>query len=310
MSSIDRDMRGPRAGIVRALLLAMALCAPLAASASAAAPNWLEPADLSQSGRNASNPEVAMDAAGDTIAIWEREAAGFPSHNLQISTRAAGETFTSPSDLVISAEEARLAMTPSGEAVAIWRKNPTGKYIIQAATRPPGGSFSVPVTLYTVPVAGMIPQDLELAVGDGGDVAVTWNVADPNGAFKGMNPSFVLASVRPAGGSFTPPETDFDAATPPARGRERRRKGSVGRSRSHQDGGRGESQLSTRSGDAVVSRLVFRRGTLPFVQSVIREAGKDLTTPMPVSGSGKDAGLADIDVERGAGNAIAGLAPG
>ena len=130
MPSFDRETRGPRAGLARALLLALALCVPLAASASAAAPNWLEPADLSKPGRDASNPAVAMDAAGNTIAIWERQSTLDPSLNLQISTRSAGGTFTAPVDLALKSTEPQLAMTPGGEAVAVWKhfENPPGRH--------------------------------------------------------------------------------------------------------------------------------------------------------------------------------------
>src|SRR6186713_3236299 len=121
MSSFDRGRRGPEAGLARALVLGLAFCVSFAASASASAPNWLEAADLSNAGRNAGNPQVAMDAAGNTVAIWERESPLDSSHNIQVSTRAVGGAFTAPVDLVLKAEEPRLAMTSAGEAVAIWR---------------------------------------------------------------------------------------------------------------------------------------------------------------------------------------------
>src|SRR6476469_7572334 len=101
MPSFDRGTRGPIAGIARALNLGLALCVSFAASATAAAPNWLEPADLSKPGRDASNPEVAMDSAENTVAIWEREDPLHPGINLQLSTRAPGGTFTAPIALAL-----------------------------------------------------------------------------------------------------------------------------------------------------------------------------------------------------------------
>jgi hypothetical protein len=224
MPSFDRETRGLKAGLARALLLTLALCMLLAASASAAAPNWLEPADLSKGGRNASNPAVAMDGAGNTVAIWERQSTVDPSFNLQMSTRAVGGSFTAPVDFVLKGTEPQLAVAPNGEAVVAWKhfENPPGVYTIQVATRPPGGgAFSAPVTVYTAP-ASVIPQTLALAVGAGGDVAVTWSEIDPESEFPDFvcgvnpdppnnqifcpNPAFVMATMRPAGGVFTEAE--------------------------------------------------------------------------------------------------------
>ena len=69
-----------------------------------------------------------MDGAGNTVAIWERQGTLDPSFNLQISTRSAGGTFTAPVDFSLKRTEPQLAMTPGGEAVAVWRhfENPPG----------------------------------------------------------------------------------------------------------------------------------------------------------------------------------------
>ena len=131
-------------------LLGVALCLIAAAPASGAA-DWLQPADLSKPGRDAFNPAVGMDNAGNTIAIWERQSTLDASINLQIATRSPGGAFTVPADLVTRVDEPDMAMTPGGEAVAVWKhfENPPGIHVIQAAIRPPGGSFSAPMTVYT-----------------------------------------------------------------------------------------------------------------------------------------------------------------
>lgn len=243
MPSFDRETRWPSAGLARALVIGLALCVSSAASASAAAPNWLGPADLSKPGRDASNPQVAMDAAGNTLALWERQSTVDPSFNTQMSSRDAGGAFTAPVDLVPKGTEPQLAIAPNGEAIAVWKRlaNPPGVYVIEAATRPPGGSFSAPVTVHTEP-ATVIPQDLSVAVGTGGAAVVTWAQIDQESIFtefpavqcgtapsppappgtkiKCANPAFVMAAVRPAGGAFTaaeqisPPLTEPPATDP------------------------------------------------------------------------------------------------
>jgi hypothetical protein len=56
-----------------------------------AAPAWLAPQDLSAAGQNAFNPEVAVDAQGNAIAVWRR----FDGTNfiVQAAVRAAGGSF-------------------------------------------------------------------------------------------------------------------------------------------------------------------------------------------------------------------------
>jgi hypothetical protein len=324
MPNFDRGTRAPKAGPARALVLGLALCVSSAASASAAAPNWLEPADLSKPGRNASNPEVAMDSAGNTVAIWEREDPLHPGINLQLSTRAAGGTFTAPIDLALKPTEPSLAMTPGGEAVAAWKvlENTgvpaTSGYRVQVATRPPGGAFGPPVTVYGAP-PDVIPQEVELAVGPGGDVVVTWAEIDresifteypkvncgtdpnpPNNKFKCPNPDFVMASVRPAGGMFTPAQRISAPLTEPPTGEPELEEWAIDESAKSASGAH---PTIDSAGNATVVWSAFN-GEDNVVQSTYRPAGGTFASPDQVSASGEDAGLAEIGVDA-AGNAIA-----
>src|SRR5215213_7668917 len=138
MPSFDRDTRGRKSRLSPAFLLVFALCLLFAASASAAAPNWLDPADLSTPGRDASNPVVEMDGAGNTIALWERQSVADPSFNTQISTRAVGGSFSAPVELALHGTEPQLAIAAGGEAVAAWKRRQGLFYVIEAAVRPPG----------------------------------------------------------------------------------------------------------------------------------------------------------------------------
>lgn len=324
MLSFDRDRRGFVTWLATALLLGCALALLFAGSASAAAPNWLEPSDLSKPGRNASNPAVATDAAGNTVAIWERQSTADPSINLQLSTRATGGTFTTPIDLALKPTEPSLAMTPGGEAVAAWKvlENTgvpaTSGYRVQVATRPPGGAFGLPVTVYGAP-PDVIPQEVELAVGPRGDVVVTWAEVDresifteypnvncgtdpnpPNAKFKCPNPDFVMASVRPAGGLFTPAQQISAPLTDPPTGEpelEEWAKDESAKSAS------GAHPTIDSDGNATVVWSAFN-GQNNVVQTAYRPAGGIFTSPDQVSASGEDAGLADIGIDL-AGNAIA-----
>ena len=62
----------------RASRLALTLAAVLLllgawfATASRAGAAWLPPVDISSAGQNATEPQVAVDAAGDVVLVWRR----------------------------------------------------------------------------------------------------------------------------------------------------------------------------------------------------------------------------------------------
>jgi hypothetical protein len=203
-------VHGKKRTTSRVGLLATALWL-LGAGSAWAAPVWLAPVDLSAPGRDASKPVVAMDAAGNTVAIWERENVFDTSHAVQLSTRAAGGSFTAPVSLSPpQSQNPSLAMTPGGEAVAVWwhfvnNANPLeAHYELQASTRPLGGSFSAPLEVTSLP-HDVIPGEPELAVNAAGDIVLAWASKDP-ASLVDPKASFIEASVRPAAGSFSTPD--------------------------------------------------------------------------------------------------------
>ncbi len=276
-----------------------------AAGAAAAAPNWLDPADLSNPSRNASNPAVVMDAAGNTVALWEQQNTGFPSIGPDAAVRVPGGAFGASVDLAPTGSEPRLAITPSGEAVAAWKQldSSLGANVVKVATRPPGGSFSPPVTVYAAS-SGVIPQDVQVAIGGGGTVAVTWRTVDPSAEFGELvcgtsefqempvdvpcpNPYFVMGSVRPAGRCLLRAETDF----PGARHRRRRgKRGRKGKPRNRRIGDeRGRRQAGRRRRGQCDGRLDLFRRQRQVVQASVRPAGGDFGAPAQVSLSGESA---------------------
>ncbi len=173
----------------------------LAASPAHAAPSWLPATDLSAPGRDASNVSVAMDEAGDTVALWERQS-GSIATNVQVSTRSPGTGFTAPLDLSSNSTEPQVAMTPGGEALAAWRHFDGTDYVIQAATAATGGAFSAPVEVSSAETTTAL-QGLQLAINATGEAVLAWVQKDPSS--PDPNQFSVLASVRPAGGSFSAP---------------------------------------------------------------------------------------------------------
>lgn len=114
---IDRRPTGPRRRILvsRHALPAglMAVVASLLlASPAAASPAWLPPTELSAPGHDASEPVVAVDGAGETVAVWQRQSESEIGRTVQASTRSPGAAFSAPLQLSAAADEPTVAMTP------------------------------------------------------------------------------------------------------------------------------------------------------------------------------------------------------
>jgi len=199
-----------KSGATRVLGVALfaSLACLLTSSPAAASPAWLAPADLSVPGRDSTEPVLAMDESGETVAVWERQSESEVGQVVQAATRSPGAAFSAPLELSNAADEPTVAITPSGEAVAVWRhffqeeveEKPKGFYAVQASYRPAGGSFSAPVNVAVTP-SNDLPQDIHVAIDAGGDTAVVWTQEEP----ELKDASIVKASLRPAGGSFAQP---------------------------------------------------------------------------------------------------------
>lgn len=158
-------------------------------AATGAAPTWLSPKDLSAPGEIAGRADVAMDPAGDVVAVWG--AAGV----VRASVRPAGADWSAPQDLSAPGANAgvpQVAVDAAGNAVAIWL---AGGGILQTASRSAAsGMWSPPQDLST---AGA--QDAQLAVNAAGDAIAVWRLV--NGSTN-----IVQSAFRPVGGAWGPPQ--------------------------------------------------------------------------------------------------------
>ena len=198
----------------RTALLSIATAAlfALAASSAPASPQgpWLLPAvDLSATGQFASQPQITTAADGSATAVWTRNNGS--NFIIQAATRPPGGSFTAPVDLSATGQNAflpRITTATDGSATTIWSRFNGSNNIIQAATRPLGGSFTAPVDLSATGEDASQPQITTAA--DGSATAI-WN------RFNGSN-SIIQATTRPPGGSFGTPvdlsATGEDASEP------------------------------------------------------------------------------------------------
>src|ERR1051325_6115370 len=133
-------VNGRAARLLSALVGACAFYA-LMVTPALAAPAWVLPApDLSAAGQNASSPQVAIDPAGDAVAVWTR----FNGTNtiIQSASRPAGGAWSAPLDLSAAGQNAsspQIAVDPAGNAVAVWTRSNGTNNIIQTASKPAGG---------------------------------------------------------------------------------------------------------------------------------------------------------------------------
>jgi hypothetical protein len=184
-------------GAARAVLCALAVVTVAAlAPAAEAAPAWTAPAELSAPGHTAFEQHVAIDPAGDAVAVWQRSNGTVSV--VQAATRPAGGAWSAPVDLSdpeISGQLPRVAIDAAGEAVATWEGS-SSVNVTQVATLPPGGTWTASVTLSE---AGRNSSDPTVAIDPAGDAIVVW--AGANGA----GTSIAQEAMRPAGGAWTKP---------------------------------------------------------------------------------------------------------
>jgi hypothetical protein len=201
-TSASRMARG-RAVAALGMFVFLLAVAPAGAAAPA---TWLAPVKLS--GAEATTPQVAVDAQGDAVSVWERGG----THVIEASSRlAASPSWLPPVTLSNTKEEASLpqvGIDSHGDAVATWLSSGGGEYSLQATVRTGlSGSWQPPTTLKKVGM--MEPPGPELAVDPQGDAVVIWANEEKT----------IEAASRPAGGSFQTPEalSSTGAAQHPAR---------------------------------------------------------------------------------------------
>ena len=149
---------------------------------------WQAPVDLSATGQDGIQPQVAVDPNGGAVAVWERQrvvqsAVRPPGSGWQAATNVSAPCGVPP--------VARIAVSPQGTAAAIWTCFVGSSTAIQSSLRPAGGSWDAPVNL-TPGGFGMTPR---ITFDPSGKAIAMWTVA---------NRWVVQSASRPAGGGWQP----------------------------------------------------------------------------------------------------------
>jgi PKD domain len=163
---------------------------------------WQPSVDLSETSQSAFGPQVTIDPRGDTTAIWDLADPTSHSNVVQASVRQAGGSWQTPIDISVGftthfPADPQVAADPQGDTTAIWdlQNGTTSPFIVQAATRPAGGTWQTPADLSTGSQASSFP---ELAVDPKGDTTAVWDLYDGTS-------HTVQTALRAAGGTWQTP---------------------------------------------------------------------------------------------------------
>jgi hypothetical protein len=138
---------------------------------------WQTPVALSQAGQKAYIPQVAMDAQGDAVVVWELD--GGDCWSIQESSMPAGGHWQAPVELSEAGEDAygpQLAMDTQGDSVAVWELDSGGLASVQSSMKPAAGGWLAPVGISGTTAHGeLFPQ---VAIDSQGDALAAWELYD------------------------------------------------------------------------------------------------------------------------------------
>ena len=191
--------------LLAAILVALGIASPVMAAPQGP---WILPAsDISTPGRNAQFPQITTAPDGTTTAVWSSENNNNLTSVIQAATRPPGGSFGTPVDLSAPGllppgllrwevpSQPQITTAPDGTTTAVWGRYDGSNFIIQAATRPPGGAFGTRVDLS---VAAQRAGSAQITTAPDGTATAVWHRYD--GSYW-----IVQAATRPPGGSFGAP---------------------------------------------------------------------------------------------------------
>jgi hypothetical protein len=142
---------------------------------------WSPAATLSEDG--AINPDLAVSTGGTVVVVWEFDSLSEGSY-IEAAVRSGGAwstTILPKGAMLHGAYFPRAGVNAAGDALAVWQQCYTvdntacfegkGKYVVRAAVRPAGGSWSASETLSSETENAM---KLSPAIDAAGDLAVAW----------------------------------------------------------------------------------------------------------------------------------------
>jgi hypothetical protein len=174
------------------------------ASVKPAGEPWGKPANLSAAGQEASEPQVAVDPAGDAIVVWRRSNGS--NYIVQAAAKPAGEAWGKPANLSEPGQEAstpQVAVDAAGDATAVWTRNNGSNYVVQAAVKPAREYWGTATTLSEAGHEASEPEVAENAAGDATAVWTRYNGRSSSGYSYYVVEGAVKLAGQPWGGPAT-----------------------------------------------------------------------------------------------------------
>lgn len=160
--------------------------------------SWEAPTLVSAPGEEGGNPEVALDAKGDSLVVWRGAVGG--EEFVRAAYRPQGASWSSATNVSSPGEHVealRDAVDPDGNAIVAWSGDmgKVGEYgIAHAAFKPAEGSWEAPVELST---SGGNASPSDVVFDTSGNAALIWQRWDGT-------TDLIQATYRPAGGEWEP----------------------------------------------------------------------------------------------------------
>ncbi|HET9257141.1 MAG TPA: hypothetical protein VFO16_18350, partial [Pseudonocardiaceae bacterium] len=142
------------------------------AAARSAGGAWQAPVSLSAAGQNASDPQVAVNAQGNAVAVWTRSNGS--NDIVQAAARSAAGAWQAPVSLSGTGQNAsapQVGVDGQGDAVAVWTRSNGSNDIVQAAARSAAGAWQTPVSLSGT---GQNAGASQVAVNAQGNAVAVW----------------------------------------------------------------------------------------------------------------------------------------
>lgn len=144
------------------------------------------------------NPQIAIDAHGNITAVWQKYET---THNsIQSSTKPLGGIWGAPDTLSCPNQDAgnpQIVVNASGCVTAIWRANDGNNRIIQASSRPFGGSWQK--TPDNLSQSDQDAHHARIAIDTNGTITAVWN------GFNGRNWA-IQSSTKFLGSPWSSPD--------------------------------------------------------------------------------------------------------
>jgi hypothetical protein len=152
---------------------------------------WQSAVDLSAAGQNALAPQVALDAQGNAIVVWNR------GGTVQAAVRPVGGGWQPALDISAAGSgNPQIAIDPQGNALVLWERRGATTTTVQAASRPAAsGVWQPAIDISAAAPNSMTATNPQVAFDAQGNAIAVWSLS--NGAVN-----IVQAALRPAGGAW------------------------------------------------------------------------------------------------------------